>query len=58
MPEDKKESAKQYQAHARIWFKSVAGGRELAAKLHPLGLWGAFFPRLRPFLVSVIQAAR
>lgn len=58
VPDGKEDRAKEFKSDAANWFKSVAGGRELAAKLHMLGLGDAFFPRLRPFLISILQAAK
>lgn len=45
-----------YRAHGRIWFKSVAGGRELADKIFRLGLWPALKPKLLPFCNGVRTA--
>ncbi len=42
-----------YRGHGGIWFKSVAGGRELAEKLFSLGLWPALKPQLLPFCNAV-----
>ena len=43
--------------HPQKWFKSEAGGRELAAKMFALDLWPALKPVLLPFLNAVRQAA-
>jgi hypothetical protein len=56
-PEGKEASAKEFKSEARNWFKSVEGGRELACKIHSLGLRRAMFPRLMPFLGAVLRAA-
>jgi putative ATP-dependent endonuclease of OLD family len=56
-PTGKDAREKEFKSDARNWFKSIEGGRELATKLHRLGLRRAFFPRLMPFLSSVLRAA-
>jgi putative ATP-dependent endonuclease of OLD family len=43
-----------YKSHARMWFKSEPGGRELAEKTFSLGLW----PSLKPQLLSFCNAVR
>ena len=53
VPADKIAEKKQYQSHSQIWFKSIAGGRELADKLFSLGLWQSFKPQLMPFFNAV-----
>lgn len=45
-----------YKSHSRAWFKSEAGGRELARKVFALGLWKALSSRLLPFCNSVRAA--
>lgn len=39
-----------YKGHSSVWFKSVAGGRELADKVHDLGVWPLLQGRMIPFL--------
>lgn len=50
---DDKARANEYKAHARAWFKSKAGGRELALKLFELRAWPGARPVLLPFLNAV-----
>jgi putative ATP-dependent endonuclease of OLD family len=47
---------KAWKKHGQRWFKSVAGGTELADKLFALGLWPHVAPQLLPF-VNAIRAA-
>ena len=47
---------KAYKSHAQQWFKSLAGGRELAKKMFSLGLWPSFKPQLLPFCNAVRAA--
>ncbi len=56
VPEGLEEDAREYKAHAGIWFKSVTGGREIADKLFSLGLWGQLKPHLLPFCNAVRSA--
>jgi putative ATP-dependent endonuclease of OLD family len=56
VPEDKKPERKQYQAHSQIWFKTVAGGCELAEKVFSLGAWSALKPQLMPFCNALRKA--
>jgi putative ATP-dependent endonuclease of OLD family len=44
---------KELRAHARLWFKTQAGGRELAGKILPLGAWKELRDQLLPFLNAV-----
>lgn len=53
-PDD--ETAKMWSRHGRRWFKSGAGGRELAAKMFALSIWPALRPDLLPFF-NAIRAA-
>jgi putative ATP-dependent endonuclease of the OLD family len=48
---------KTWKRHAERWFKSVAGGRELAVKVFSLGLWDRIEPQLSPFIKAVRTAA-
>jgi putative ATP-dependent endonuclease of the OLD family len=52
---DKRE--KEWHAHARSWFKSESGGRELAGKMASLGAWPALSPVMMPFINSILVAA-
>ena len=56
VPADKMHQKKEYEAHARAYFKSEAGGIELEAKMFGLGLWPAFRARLLPFCNAVRAA--
>lgn len=44
---------KAWKKHGQRWFKSVAGGNELADKLFALGLWQHVSPQLLPFVNAV-----
>lgn len=50
------ETQKMWGRHGRRWFKSVAGGRELAEKMFVLGVWSPVKPNLMPFLNAVRAA--
>jgi putative ATP-dependent endonuclease of OLD family len=39
--------------HAKVWFKSFEGGRELAEKMTPLGIWPSVKGHLMPFVNAV-----
>jgi hypothetical protein len=45
-----------YKSHAQTWFKSLAGGRELAEKMFALHLWPSFREQLLPFCNAVRSA--
>jgi len=45
--------AKTWKKHGRRWFKSVRGGRELAARMFELGVWPTLIPQILPFLNGV-----
>lgn len=51
-----KDEQKSFRAHAQTWFKTVAGGRELAQKVFDLNLWPALKPELLPFCNAVRTA--
>ncbi|HWB97729.1 MAG TPA: ATP-binding protein [Bryobacteraceae bacterium] len=55
-PAGKEAEKKRYKSHAGIWFKSDAGGRELADKVFSLGLWPSLKPQLLPFCNAVLGA--
>lgn len=44
---------KHFKAHARQWFKSWDGGRELAQKALSLGTWDKLKPDVLPFLNAI-----
>lgn len=61
VPDAKKgdrEERKRFEQHARAWFKSYEGGRELAQKMIELGAWPALRPELMPFLNAVRGIAK
>lgn len=47
---------KSLKKHERHWFKSVAGGRELAEKVFVFGLWPKLEKQLLPFIKAVGKA--
>lgn len=50
------ETKKMFKGHASQWFKSRAGGRELATKVFVQGIWPELEPRLTPFLTVIRRA--
>jgi len=52
-----KDDHKILKKHSARWFKSKAGGRELAQKALKLGALDALRPQLAPFLSAVLYAA-
>jgi len=56
VPADKAAEKKTYQSHGQTWFKSTAGGRELATKVFNFGLWPTFRAQLLPFCNAVRRA--
>jgi putative ATP-dependent endonuclease of OLD family len=48
---------KEWKAHERCWFKSEAGGRELAGKMAAAGVWPKFQPKLLPLLNAILRNA-
>jgi putative ATP-dependent endonuclease of OLD family len=56
VPAGKEAEKKQYEAHAQLWFKSNAGGRELAEKMFSFGIWPTLKPKLLPFVNAVRRA--
>lgn len=48
---------KSWKSHARQWFKSEAGGRELALKMAELGAWDTLQPKVLPLIRAILQAA-
>lgn len=57
VPAHKEAEKNQYKSHAQCWFKSVAGGEELAKKVFSLGAWPTLKPQLLPFCNAVRKAA-
>jgi putative ATP-dependent endonuclease of OLD family len=57
IPKNKKDAdsgqRKALKKHAATWFKSVEGGRELAAKVFEFDLWPELGPQLLPFLNAI-----
>jgi putative ATP-dependent endonuclease of OLD family len=47
------EEAAKFKGHAQSWFKSVTGGRELAAKIFALGAWPPLKAQLLPFCNAI-----
>lgn len=56
VPEGKTAEKKHYQSHGQTWFKTIDGGRELAAKVFTLGIWPTLKPELLPFCNAVRKA--
>jgi putative ATP-dependent endonuclease of OLD family len=56
VPQGKEAEKKQFESDAQTWFKTQAGGRELAQKVFSLGLWPSLKPRLLPFCNAVRKA--
>lgn len=60
VPEDKNNDTssdpKALKKHGQQWFKSLKGGRELAAKVFDFGLWPQLEKQLLPFLNAVRAA--
>jgi putative ATP-dependent endonuclease of OLD family len=56
VPDDKATEKKQYQSHSQTWFKTIDGGRELAAKVFALGAWPTLKQDLLPFCNAVRKA--
>ncbi len=52
-PEASDAQKKAWKKHGQRWFKSVAGGTELADKMLALGLWPHVAPQLLPFVNSI-----
>lgn len=48
--------AGEYRGHAKSWFKSERGGRELARKVFELGVWPKVRPHLMPFVNEIRQS--
>lgn len=50
------DAEKTWKKHGRRWFKSEAGGRELAEHMFTLGVWPSLKPQILPFLNAVRAA--
>jgi putative ATP-dependent endonuclease of OLD family len=50
-------SEKSWKSHARAWFKSEAGGRELAEKMVALEAWTTIQPQVLPLINAILIAA-
>jgi putative ATP-dependent endonuclease of OLD family len=48
---------KSWKSHSRHWFKSEAGGRELAEKMVALGAWDTVQPQLLPLINAILASA-
>ncbi len=55
-PEAAENIKKAWKKHGQRWFKSTAGGVELAEKMFALGLWPQVQPQLLPFVNAVRDA--
>ncbi len=55
-PEAAENIKKAWKKHGQRWFKSTAGGVELAEKVFALGLWPQVQPQLLPFVNAVRDA--
>lgn len=53
VPSDKLDDKHHYRSHSQTWFKSVSGGRELAAKVFSLGVWPTYRAELLAFCNAV-----
>lgn len=53
VPANKTDERSHYKSHSQTWFKSVDGGRELAAKMFSLGIWPTFRTELLVFCNAV-----
>ena len=56
MSDTPSDGKKALRKHSERWFKSVDGGRELAAKVFRFGLWPQLKEQLLPFLNAVRKA--
>jgi putative ATP-dependent endonuclease of OLD family len=50
---EEKDLRKRFKGHARKWFKSEEGGRELAQKCSDLRLWSSIEPQLLPVVNAI-----
>lgn len=55
-PDAPNDQKKEWKKHGQRWFKSTAGGAELAEKMFALGLWPKLSPQLLPFVNAVRTA--
>jgi len=56
VPEGKTAEKKHFQSQGQTWFKTVEGGRELAAKVFAFDLWPKLKSELLPFCNAVRKA--
>jgi putative ATP-dependent endonuclease of the OLD family len=56
VPAGKETDKKLYESDSQTWFKTLAGGRELSAKMFSLGLWPILKVQLLPFCNAVRNA--
>jgi putative ATP-dependent endonuclease of OLD family len=56
VPDGKGAEKRHYQSQGHTWFKTIEGGRELAAKAFALGVWPGLKPELMPFCNAVRNA--
>jgi hypothetical protein len=56
VPEGKESEKKHFQSHSQDWFKSFAGGQELAGKVFTIGLWPQIKDQIIPFANAVRRA--
>jgi putative ATP-dependent endonuclease of OLD family len=56
VPHGKESEKKHFQSHSQDWFKSLAGGQELANKVFKMGLWPTHREKLLPFANSIRSA--
>jgi putative ATP-dependent endonuclease of OLD family len=50
---DDKAKSKTFKAHARQWFKSIEGGKELAEKMFEFGVWPSVSSKIQPFVGAI-----
>ncbi|MEY9363874.1 putative ATP-dependent endonuclease of OLD family [Bradyrhizobium yuanmingense] len=53
VPEGKESERKHFQSHSQDWFKSFAGGQELAGKVFMMELWPQIKDQIVPFANAV-----
>lgn len=56
VPEEKASERKHFQSHSQDWFKSFAGGQELASKVFTMGVWPQIKDQVVPFANAVRRA--
>ncbi|MEZ4226708.1 MAG: AAA family ATPase [Polyangiaceae bacterium] len=53
VPPEKESEKKAYRKHGQHWFKTLAGGQELAQKVFSLGVWPRIQEELLPFCNAI-----